>query len=112
MELYGKRGISLKVKDWDRGFGGNDDLGSVDIPADIIYNFGPDVKEFKLDPPSGKNDEAGYVSIRCSVISAAERDSRKKGLFRAFRSSGTFHFRASLPVLDVADSAVSSFDTF
>lgn len=76
----------LKVKDWDRGFGGDDSLGSVSIPADTLYNFGNEPKEFKLDPPSGRNEEAGFIKLSCSQISAAERDSRKKGFFKGFRA--------------------------
>jgi len=79
MELYAKNGIFVKVKDWDRGIGGDDDLGSLQIPADVLYDFGSEAKEFKIDPPSGKSDAAGFITIRCNPISAAERDARKKG---------------------------------
>ena len=79
-DLYAKRGIQIKVMDWDRGLsrGGDDDLGTVYIYADALYNFGSEVKEFKLDHPSGKNKDAGYISVRCTQISPEERDSRKK----------------------------------
>ena len=89
-ELYGKKGIQLKVKDWDRCFGGDDDLGTVNIPADTLYNFGDEVKEFKIDSPPGKSDDAGYISIRCTEISAEERDSRKKGFFGRKKKTSTF----------------------
>jgi Ca2+-dependent lipid-binding protein len=79
MDLYTKNGIFLNVKDWDRGIGGDDDLGSVQIPPDVLYDFGSEAKEFQIEPPSGKSDAAGFITIRCNPISAAERDSRKKG---------------------------------
>ena len=88
MEVYGQKGIQLKVKDWDRGFGGNDELGTANIPADTLYNFGTETREFKMDPPSGKKDDAGYISLRVSEIDETERDSRKKGFFRN-RKPGT-----------------------
>ena len=96
MELYGKKGIQLKVKDWDRGIRGDDDLGTVNIPADTLYNFGEDTKEFKLDPPPGKSDHAGYISIRCTEIGAEERDSRKKGFFGRKKKTSKFPVRPLL----------------
>lgn len=87
MKLYASNGLTIKAMDWDRGIGGDDDLGTVKIPADMWYNFGSEAREFKLDPPPGKSDTAGYVTIQCKEISTRERDSRKKGLFRALRPS-------------------------
>ena len=89
MDLYSKRGLVFKVKDWDRGIRGNDDLGTVQVPADTLYNFGTGEKEFPIVPPSGKLDAAGFLTLRCSRISASERDARKKGgFFKKFRGGG------------------------
>lgn len=81
MDLFTKNGISVAVKDWDRGIGGNDELGSVDIAPEILYEFGEEAREFKLNPPKGKSDNAGFVTLRCTQISSSERDARKKGGF-------------------------------
>ena len=81
MDLYSKRGLVFEIKDWDRGIGRDDDLGTVLVPADTLYNFGNIPREFQIDPPSGKSDAAGFIKIFCSEISAAERDERKKGGF-------------------------------
>ena len=81
VDLYTKNGIIISVKDWDRGIGGNDEIGSVQIDPDTVYDFGEGSKEFVLDPPKGKSDAAGFVTLRCSQISAAERDERKRGGF-------------------------------
>ena len=75
----------FKIKDWDRGIGGDDDLGTVQVPADTLYNFGADPKEFKIDPPSRKSDAAGFLTLLVTQITPSERDERKKGgFFRRF----------------------------
>ena len=38
-----------------------------------------------LNPPYGKNEDAGYITIRTSAISEAERDQHRKGIL-AFAS--------------------------
>lgn len=81
MDLYSKRGLLFKIKDWDRGIGGNDDLGTVRVPAETLYNFGQETKEFPINPPTGKSDSAGFLTLRCSEITSMERDERKKGGF-------------------------------
>ena len=89
MDLYTKRGLVFKIKDWDRGLGGDDDLGTVHVPAETLYNFGTEEKEFPIDPPQGKSDAAGFLKLRCTQISAAERDERKKGgFFKRLRGVG------------------------
>lgn len=81
MELFQKQGLQLKVKDHDPIFTKNEDLGTVDISADELYNFvSEDSKEFKIDPPSGKSDEAGYLTLKCTVLTESERDVHKGGL--------------------------------
>ena len=69
--------------DWDRGIGWDDDLGSVRISALELYNLeeGGTDKEYKLQPPPGKNEDAGYITIRSKEISSEERDSRMRNLF-------------------------------
>eukprot|EP00980_Cylindrotheca_fusiformis_P028587 scaffold22613_cov126-Cylindrotheca_fusiformis.AAC.7 len=77
-ELFGANGIYVKVKDWDRGVGGNDDLGSVQISAEALYECKE--QEFHLDPPPGKNEDAGYVTIRTTEIDEGQRDKLKRGI--------------------------------
>lgn len=79
-ELFGAQGINIKVKDWDRGVGGNDNLGSVQIGADDLYACTE--KEYHLDSPPGKQEDAGFITIRTQAISEAERNALKKGLIK------------------------------
>jgi len=77
-ELYGSQGIFISVKDWDRGVGGNDHLGSVRISAEDLYACTE--KEYHLDSPPGKNEDAGFITLRTEAITEEERETRKKGL--------------------------------
>lgn len=77
-ELFGAQGIYVRVKDWDRGIGGNDDLGSVQISAEDLYACTE--KEYHLDSPPGKNEDAGYITIRTQAITPEEREKLKKGI--------------------------------
>jgi len=78
-ELFGAGGISIRVKDWDRGVGGNDNLGSVQISAEALYKCDEE-QEFHLDSPPGKNEDAGFISIKTTKISEKERGNRNKGI--------------------------------
>ncbi|CAJ1963811.1 unnamed protein product [Cylindrotheca closterium] len=82
-ELLEAKGILVRAVDWDRGFGGDDDLGWVQISPESLYQC--NVQEYRLNPPYGKNEDAGYVTIRTTAISAAERDEHAKGIL-AFAS--------------------------
>jgi hypothetical protein len=77
-ELFGANGIFIKVKDWDRGVGGNDDLGSLQITAESLYEC--QEQEYHLDSPPGKMEDAGYITIRTTEIGEDERDDLKKGI--------------------------------
>ena len=70
-------GVLVEVMDWDRGFGNDDELGSVFVSAKSLYKCKK--KEYRLDPPPGKNENAGYVTIQTSEITESERDSVKNG---------------------------------
>eukprot|EP00546_Thalassionema_frauenfeldii_P020474 CAMPEP_0178902658 /NCGR_PEP_ID=MMETSP0786-20121207/4727_1 /TAXON_ID=186022 /ORGANISM="Thalassionema frauenfeldii, Strain CCMP 1798" /LENGTH=1315 /DNA_ID=CAMNT_0020573949 /DNA_START=59 /DNA_END=4006 /DNA_ORIENTATION=- len=81
MDLFQKQGLQLKVKDHDPLFSKNEGLGTVDVSADELYNFiSEDSKEFKIDPPSGKSDDAGYLTLKCTILTESERDAHKRGL--------------------------------
>lgn len=78
-------GLSLEVKDWDRGFiGGNDRLGSATVPFSDLYskvNGGP--LEYALAPPQGReNEAAGFVTIKCRQATPDDVDVHKKGFLR------------------------------
>ena len=77
-DLFTNGGLTFKVRDWDRGIGGDDDLGSAFVPADTLYNYFEDTKEFKIDPPKGKADEAGFITIRCRAATLGDRENLKK----------------------------------
>lgn len=66
------------MKDWDRGFGGNDELGSVFVAADTLYNFGEKPRELKLSPPKGHGEDAGFLTIRCRPPTLGDKESYKQ----------------------------------
>jgi len=77
-ELFGNGGIYIKVKDWDRGVGGNDNMGSVQISAEDLYAL--EEKEYHLDSPPGKLEDAGFITLKTSAITEEERDKLSKGI--------------------------------
>jgi hypothetical protein len=77
-ELFGADGIFIKVKDWDRGVGGNDDLGSLQITAESLYEC--QEQEYHLDSPPGKMEDAGYITIRTTEIDEDQRADLRKGI--------------------------------
>lgn len=77
-ELFGANGMLIKVIDYDRGvISGDDELGSVQIPANSMYEC--QEEEYHLDPPAGRNEDPGYVTIRITEISEKQRDLHGKG---------------------------------
>jgi hypothetical protein len=74
-DLFYGGGILLKVKDWDRGVSGDDDLGTVQISGEELYMC--EEKEYPIVPPKGHNEDAGYITVCSSQISEGE-DSRKR----------------------------------
>lgn len=78
-ELFGAGGILVEVSDYDRGMGKNDELGSVQISAQSLYKCKKE--EYHLDPPHGKNEDAGYVTIRVREMSTIDLTNYKsKGI--------------------------------
>ena len=77
-DLFTNGGLEFKVRDWDRGIGGDDELGSVFVPAEVLYNCFEDSQEFKINPPKGKADEAGYISIRCRPPHLGDKEDYRK----------------------------------
>ena len=77
-ELFKNGGLELKIKDWDR-VGKNDDLGSAFIPATTLYNVaGDETFEYKIDPPKGRSDEAGFITIRCRPATLGDKEDYKR----------------------------------
>lgn len=76
-ELFGAGGVYIKVMDWDRGIGGDDDLGSVQISGEALYNCDEE-QEFRLDSPPGKNEDAGFIIIKTTEIKEERGNRRKK----------------------------------
>ena len=55
VELAGAQGILIQVVDWDRGFGGDDDLGWVQVQAEDLYECKE--QEYPLHPPDGQSGD-------------------------------------------------------
>lgn len=71
-------GLVFKAKDWDR-VGSNDDLGTVQVPAEDLYfsSKGADV-EYQLVPPAGhEGGNAGSITIRTSFTTAEDHSGEK-----------------------------------
>lgn len=100
-ELFGANGVLFKVIDYDGGIiSGDDELGSVQIPATTMYEC--QQEEYHLDPPVGRNEDPGYVTIRITEISKEERDLHKRGKLSA-------PLQRSMPAgLNTSESRVSS----
>ena len=64
------------VKDYSLGPSSNEELGSVQISAESLYECKE--QEYHLNPPPGKKEDAGYVTVRCSEITEEERIEIKK----------------------------------
>lgn len=112
MDLFSKGGLVFKIKDWDRGIGGNDEMGSVKIPAETLYNFGPEPREYPIDPPPGKSDAAGFLTLSCVQISAAQRDERKKGGFlKRLRGVPGMYYRRTLRIRHIDHKRVANYKT-
>ena len=80
-ELFGKGGVEFKVKDWDR-IGKNDELGSVVVSGETLYTFVSEqegvLQELKLDPPKGKGEAAGFLSVKFRAPTLGDREDMKK----------------------------------
>lgn len=65
-----KNDLVFELKDWDRGFGGNDPLGSVKVSSSALYSVSMDpsgngILESPIDPPSDRQGEpAGFLTIK------------------------------------------------
>lgn len=80
-ELFGADGIYFSVIDWDGGIiSADEELGSVQVSATTLYEC--QEAEYHLDPPSGRNEDAGYLRIRITEITEAQRDLHKSGKLR------------------------------
>lgn len=64
------------VKDYSLGPSANEELGSVQISAESLYECKE--QEYHLNSPPGKKEDAGYVTVRCSEITEEERVEFKK----------------------------------
>ena len=78
-EVRAHGGLVFKVKDWDRGIGGDDDLGTYTMDADTLYKCEGGNMEVKLKAPKGIGEDAGYLTIR--VRPATESDMAAKKSF-------------------------------
>ena len=78
-DLFDAGGLDFIVRDWDR-IGKNDELGHVNVSAGKIYsNMNGQDLEVKINPPKGKeNDNAGYLTIRCTSTTADDHAGEKK----------------------------------
>jgi len=76
LELAGAQGILVRVVDWDRGLG-DDDLGWVQIQAESLYEC--QLQEYALNAPYGRNEDAGYVTIRTTELTEEERAQHVRG---------------------------------
>lgn len=84
-EVKHSGGIVLKVKDWDRGVGANDDLGEVVVDADTLYDAKGEKIELALSPPKGKAEDAGFITIRVRHATAEDMEMKKKSMFDVFQ---------------------------
>ena len=77
-ELIDNGGIQFKIKDWDR-FGGNDDIGQVDVPAETLLELTTEkVMELKIAPPEKRSaEDAGYLTVL--IRPATDEDCSKYG---------------------------------
>ena len=77
-KLFGSKGIKIMVKDHSLGPTTNEELGSVQISAESLYECKE--QEYHLESPSGRQEDAGFVKLRCMEISEKEKIEVKKAL--------------------------------
>lgn len=76
-ELFKNGGLEFKIKDWNR-VGRDDDLGSAFVPAESIFDASDEILEFKIEPPKGHAEVAGFISIHCRPATLGDKDDYKK----------------------------------
>jgi len=76
-DLFQAGGLTFKVKDWDR-IGSNDDLGAVIVPAPTLYCcLEKEEQEFKILPPKGHGEDAGFITIRWRRATLGDKEDWK-----------------------------------
>ena len=82
--LVGAGGLTLELKDWDRGFGGNDPLGHANVPAVDLYGVmkteQPLSKEYSIIPPPGHEGKpAGFVTLGAKLVTSDNVPAKSSG---------------------------------